>query len=675
MKRVLAALWLAAACLASARAQDIRAVPEAAVSAPLAPSAAGASSVAGLVLPSLPSVAAPSSLGAAVSAPSAATPVPAAPAALPALPASAIAGAYDAPQAAPAAVAAAPSISAAQATPSASAASAAPSANAASAHAEAFAAQPPQASGAPAVLRSLKDLAVLLGDGSRLPGAREFDGSADRAELVDPAGARPSVPQGVTRVTVQPLSTPADVDVIPNLGNSAALHDELRAHLSSMLPLDIFVYHDARGGRFMGLDLSRNPANAARVPELQAHEVDTIRRIQEVTRDLQVLVREAGATPDLIVRGVPMEMKSVHSGDVAVQVAHANAQLLAHAQRHGLGLGAVVLDVIGREIPVERVEAGIAAAKARAERVGFSHVYAFNGGAWQTYARGVDGEFRLSRAEAPFAPAAGRAPRLALVPAALERAVVPAAEEMRREVEEPTRMLRERGIRAIVTAYGSARIPSPEKARAALAQLEAELGAHPSDLAARKRLAAAREAVFMSRYYQVARDLGALVAREGGGRVAMVTGGGPGIMEAANRGAFEAGGPSVGFNIVLPYEQNANPYATPGLEFSFQNFATRKMALRRGAMGLVYFPGGFGTMDELFEVLTLMQTGKMPRAPIVLIGRRSYWKKILDFSEFDHMGLISHEDLSLFTYAETAEQAWAAIQSYHQAQAAVAAQP
>ncbi|MEK9144260.1 MAG: TIGR00730 family Rossman fold protein, partial [Elusimicrobiota bacterium] len=180
--------------------------------------------------------------------------------------------------------------------------------------------------------------------------------------------------------------------------------------------------------------------------------------------------------------------------------------------------------------------------------------------------------------------------------------------------------------------------------------------------AARKRLDAARAAVTASKYYGIARRLGAIVAENGGGEVAIVTGGGPGIMEAANRGAFEAGGPSVGYNIKLDKEQGLNPYVTAGLDFEFQNFSTRKMALRHGAMALVYFPGGFGTMDELFEVLTMMQNRKMARAPIVLVGEKDYWDKIIDFGELARMGLVSPGDLSLFRFADTAESAWRAIQ-------------
>jgi len=380
-----------------------------------------------------------------------------------------------------------------------------------------------------------------------------------------------------------------------------------------------------------------------------------------------VLVREDGATPDLVVGGVVTEMKSVRGGDVAAQVAHANAQLRAHAVRHGLGPGAVALDVLGREVPVERVEAGIAQAVHGSLSVGFDRVYAFNGGAWQVYARAENGAFRLNRAARPFVHAAADAApaKPAFVPPSLRRAILPDMDVVEREITQPSRLLRERGVEATVTVYGSARILSPDAARAEHEKALAELGPHPKSPAGRRRMAFAREAVRMSKYYQIARDLGALVASAGGGKVALVTGGGPGIMEAANRGAFEAGGPSVGFNIKLPKEQDPNPYATKGLEFTFENFATRKMALRHGAMGLVYFPGGFGTMDELFEVLTLMQTGKMPRTPIVLIGERKYWDKILDFDEFARMGLISEADLSMFTFAESADQAWTAIQGFH----------
>jgi uncharacterized protein (TIGR00730 family) len=439
-----------------------------------------------------------------------------------------------------------------------------------------------------------------------------------------------------------------------------------------MQPISAIVYRDARGGTFTGLDLSRRPRGVEGVPELQPHEVATIKKIQLYTRDLQVLVREEGATPDLVAAGTVTELKSVHTADaVREQLAHANHQLAAHAARHGLGTGAAVLDMIPslKAVP-ERVEAQIAQVLSETAERGFHRVYVFSREGLQVYAPDATGAFRLDRAAVPFAPRteAQRRPsgKRSFVPPSLERAVLPDMETVTREIREPSRLLRANGIRATITVYGSARIQEPEKAKADLAAVLAETGPRPKTREARRRLAAAREEVRMSRFYRFVREFGALVAREGGGDVAIVTGGGPGIMEAANRGALEAGGPSVGYNIRLDHEQHLNDYTTPGLSFEFENFSTRKMSLRHGAMGLVYAPGGFGTMDELFEVLTLMQTHKMPRVPIVLLGKKAYWEKVLDFSEYDHMGLISHADLDLFTFAETPRQAWNAIKAAHE---------
>jgi uncharacterized protein (TIGR00730 family) len=413
--------------------------------------------------------------------------------------------------------------------------------------------------------------------------------------------------------------------------------------------------------------------------EFQAHEVATIRKIQVFTPDLKVLVREAAATPDLIVNGVVTELKSVHKGMLNGQLAHANHQLVSHAQRHGLGLGAVVLDVIGPSLTTIQIEDKIAQVAREEPAIGFARVYVFHGSDLKTFAPGADSVFRLDPSAKPFAPFTAPAPIHApasvasfVMPSALSHAILPNMDVVTREIQEPSRLLRANGIEATITMYGSARILSPEKAQVQLDAVIAAVGRKPKGKEAKAKMEAAREAVRMSKYYQIARELGGLIAQEGGGKVAVVTGGGPGIMEAGNRGAFEAGGPSVGYNIKLPHEQGLNPYATRALEFTFENFSTRKMALRHGAMGLVYFPGGFGTMDELFEVLTLIQTGKMPRVPIVLVGERAYWDHILDFDEFAHMGLISPNDLSLFTFAENAPQAWAAIRSAHAVPAVVA---
>jgi uncharacterized protein (TIGR00730 family) len=167
-------------------------------------------------------------------------------------------------------------------------------------------------------------------------------------------------------------------------------------------------------------------------------------------------------------------------------------------------------------------------------------------------------------------------------------------------------------------------------------------------------------------WYAEARRFGRIASERGGAidqahRINVITtGGGPGIMEAANRGATEAGAPSIGFNITLPREQEPNAWTTPELTFLFHYFAMRKMHLAMRAAALVVFPGGFGTLDELFELLTLRQTGKMPNIPVLLVVR-SYWEKVIDFGELVRKGMVDGRDLSLFSYAETAEDAWSTL--------------
>ncbi|CAM5773056.1 cytokinin riboside 5'-monophosphate phosphoribohydrolase [Labrys miyagiensis] len=173
------------------------------------------------------------------------------------------------------------------------------------------------------------------------------------------------------------------------------------------------------------------------------------------------------------------------------------------------------------------------------------------------------------------------------------------------------------------------------------------------------------------RWYKEARAFGYIASRRGGamneigeGRFNVIaTGGGPGIMEAANRGASEAGAPTIGFNITLPHEQYPNPYTTPSLTFRFHYFAMRKMHLAMHAAALVVFPGGFGTFDELFEIITLRQTGKMSFCPIILIDR-AYWTRVVNFEALVEEGLIRSEDLTLFDYAETAEECWAILERH-----------
>ncbi len=223
---------------------------------------------------------------------------------------------------------------------------------------------------------------------------------------------------------------------------------------------------------------------------------------------------------------------------------------------------------------------------------------------------------------------------------------------MQLEWLKPELVQQERGIESTIVIFGSARIAPPDVAQASL--LKAQSG---SDAAA---LARAQTAVQMSRYYTEARRFAALAterSRQGAAPLVVVTGGGPGIMEAGNRGAFDVGGPSIGLNIVLPHEQAPNPYITPELCFQFHYFALRKMHFLMRSVALVCFPGGFGTLDELFETMTLIQTGKSRKRPILLFGR-AFWEKLINFQHLVDTGMISASDLQLFSYVETAEEAW-----------------
>jgi uncharacterized protein (TIGR00730 family) len=196
------------------------------------------------------------------------------------------------------------------------------------------------------------------------------------------------------------------------------------------------------------------------------------------------------------------------------------------------------------------------------------------------------------------------------------------------------------------------------------AEAQARASADPNNAALAGRLAAAQRACENSRFYQIAREFGALVgaARQSGDqpRLAIVTGGGPGIMEAANRGAFEAGAETVGLNITLPHEQLPNTYVTPSLCLRFRYFALRKLHFMLRARALVAFPGGFGTFDELFETLTLVQTGKVKPIPIILVGEH-YWRRAFDVDFLLDEGVIDPQDLHLFRYAETAQAIWQEI--------------
>jgi uncharacterized protein (TIGR00730 family) len=220
-------------------------------------------------------------------------------------------------------------------------------------------------------------------------------------------------------------------------------------------------------------------------------------------------------------------------------------------------------------------------------------------------------------------------------------------------------LLRDWHVRSTIICFGSARTPSPEQVEALRAT------ARNGDAAAE---AAATRAEKLSRFYQEARAFGRLVSERGGALApvdgwrdnVIATGGGPGIMEAANRGAMEAGAPTIGFNITLQHEQEPNAYSTPELTFRFHYFAMRKMHLAMRAKALAVFPGGFGTMDELFEILTLEQTGKAKTSPVVLVGK-DYWSRAINCDVMLEYGVISPADTNLFEIVDTAEEAWESL--------------
>jgi len=229
-------------------------------------------------------------------------------------------------------------------------------------------------------------------------------------------------------------------------------------------------------------------------------------------------------------------------------------------------------------------------------------------------------------------------------------------------------ILRAYGIERTIIVFGSTRIPDPVVARHRLERLLLQLDRHPDDAELRRRVEVAERISDKSRYYDVARELGRLVGSVQHGaemdHLAVMTGGGPGIMEAANRGAFDAGAHTIGLNITLPREQQPNPYVTPDLCFSFHYFALRKLHFMLRACALVACPGGYGTMDELFEALTLVQTRKIQPLPVVLVGE-GFWRRAFDVDFLVDEGVIDDEDRDLFWFAESAQEAWDGILEWY----------
>ena len=230
------------------------------------------------------------------------------------------------------------------------------------------------------------------------------------------------------------------------------------------------------------------------------------------------------------------------------------------------------------------------------------------------------------------------------------------------ELQKPEMTLKEHGVESTIVIFGSARYRSPSEAESALSI--AEKSGDPAKLRAAKRDQR------NSHHYEQARRLGELITSHSANcdpneQLYVVTGGGPGIMEAANRGAYEAGGKSIGLNIVLPHEQDPNPYISPEFCFRFHYFGIRKMHFMLRAKAVVVCPGGFGTFDELFEALTLIQTGKSKRVPVILIGHE-FWRQAINLEFLRDEGVISPEDVNMINIVDTAEQAWQHIVDVYQ---------
>ena len=231
--------------------------------------------------------------------------------------------------------------------------------------------------------------------------------------------------------------------------------------------------------------------------------------------------------------------------------------------------------------------------------------------------------------------------------------------------------IQKHGIEHTIVVFGSARIKEHQTAMDELKEIQEKLDKKPEDRELLREFYTAERMVGKSIYYEDARRFGRLIGESGENtddcKVVVMTGGGPGIMEAANRGSYDVGAKTIGLNIHLPHEQFPNPYITPELCFQFHYFAVRKMHFLNRAKALVVYPGGFGTFDELFETLTLIQTHKTQSIPVVLVGK-GYWEKAIDFEFLKEEGVIAPQDLEIFRFADNADEAWEHILSWHKEQ-------
>ncbi len=232
------------------------------------------------------------------------------------------------------------------------------------------------------------------------------------------------------------------------------------------------------------------------------------------------------------------------------------------------------------------------------------------------------------------------------------------------ELLKPDLYLLAKNINETIVCFGSARVRPEKEAKARLAQAKKELAKKPHNKKLQEAVHAAEGLLSLSKYYDMGRELGKLIVTKSKKRFAVVTGGGPGLMEAANRGAYENGGVSIGMNITLPHEQEPNPYITPNMAFLFHYFSIRKMHLVMRSKAVVILPGGFGTFDEMFEILTLVQTGKKERIPIILVGKE-FWSKVINTQALADYGVINPDDTKVFQLVDSAREAWDIIAKFY----------
>ena len=239
---------------------------------------------------------------------------------------------------------------------------------------------------------------------------------------------------------------------------------------------------------------------------------------------------------------------------------------------------------------------------------------------------------------------------------------------MQLELQKTEQLLRDHNIKSTIVVFGGTQIVPKEEAEQRVAAAKKELAASPNDARLKRAVVRSEAQLAKSFYYDHAREFAKLVSStcqaDGKCEFVVTTGGGPGIMEAANRGAYEVGAKNVGLNIELPHEQEPNPYITPELCFQFHYFAMRKFHFILRAAALLVFPGGYGTLDELFNTLCLRQTGRMQAIPIILYGKK-YWQSIINFQQLADEGVIADEHMDLVEFAETPEEAWKIICDFH----------